>query len=95
MAKANETAEQLEEMLDLEGDESETEETVKPITPADIADATGEDPKRIRAYLRSQYTRPKAVHGKSWDIPAKVAEEVIKHFTPAEEADEEELEEVS
>ena len=95
MAKANETAEQLEEMLDLEGDESETEETVKPITPADIADATGADPKAIRNHLRTNYARPKEMKGKSWDIPPKVAEAVIGHFTPAEEADEEELEEVS
>lgn len=89
-----ETETQLEEMLDLDEETEETEEVRKPITPADIADATGADPKAIRGYLRANHARPKEMKGKSWDIPPAVAEAVIEHFTPAEDADEE-LEEAS
>ena len=78
----------------IEEGEVETEE-VKTFTPAEIADATGADPKAIRAHLRANYTRPLAMKNKSWAIPADVADAVIEHFTASEEDVEEiELEDV-
>jgi hypothetical protein len=83
-----------EELDELNAGVEETEEVRKPITPADIAEATGADPKAIRGYLRSNFPRPKDMKGKSWDIPAGVAEAVIEHFTASDDEDEE-LEEVA
>jgi hypothetical protein len=88
----NEAVEEVDEVIeDDESEETEETEVRKPITPADIALATGADPKAIRGYLRANYTRPKEMHGKSWDIPADVADAVIEHFRPKD--DEEEVDE--
>ena len=54
-------------------------------TPSEIAEATGADPKAVRAYLRSNHARKPEMKGKSWQISAKVAEKVIQHFTASEE----------
>lgn len=71
----------------------EVEET-QPITPSDIADATGADPKAVRAYLRSNFARDPGMKGKSWNIPSEIAAQVIEHFTATEDDESEELEEV-
>jgi hypothetical protein len=73
------------EVDETEGDETEETEVHKPITPADIADATGADPKAIRGYLRANFPRSKEMKGKSWDIPAGVADKVIEHFRTKDE----------
>lgn len=65
---------------------------VKTFTPSEIADATGADPKAIRAHLRANYTRPLEMKNKSWSISADVADAVIKHFT-ADETEEVESDE--
>lgn len=95
MARKDNTAVEEPEVIEVDETETTEEETRKPITPADIAEATGADPKAIRGWLRANYTRPKAMHGKSWDVPAEAAEAAIRHFSPSEDEDAEELEEVS
>lgn len=74
--------------------ETETQEQTF-VTPSEIADATGADPKAVRAYLRSNFSRSKDMKGKSWQIPAEVAEKVIAHFTDSEEDETEEVEDDS
>lgn len=92
MAKANAEVETPE--VDETEDVEETTEVVKPITPGDIADATGADPKAIRAHLRSNFPRSKDMKGKSWNIPADVAAKVIEHFSPSEDEELEDIDEL-
>lgn len=80
---------------ELDSDETEeTEDVRKPITPAQIALATGADPKAIRGYLRANFPRTPEMKGKSWDIPAEVAAKVIERFKPqdVEDVEDDELE---
>lgn len=63
------------------------------MTPREIADATGADPKRIRAYLRANYPRALEVKGTRWAIPSEIAVAVIEHFEAGEEIEDEELDE--
>lgn len=68
-------------------------EAPKTITPGQLAEEIGQDPKRVRAYLRTEFTRPDAEKNTSWALNAKTADAVRDHFTAADdESDEEELE---
>lgn len=58
------------------------------ITPKALAEELGIDPKRLRAYLRREHTRPGEAKGTTWAIPADVADAAREAFTPADEADE-------
>lgn len=81
------TVDELEGIVGDEEVEEAEEETPKPITPADIADATGADPKAIRGWLRANHPRPKGMKGKSWNIKPEVAQAVIEHFTASDDED--------
>ena len=72
----------------------EIEETEVFVTPTEIADATGADPKRVRAHLRAKYTRPLAQKNQSWKLSAEVAAAVIEHFEAGEEIEEDEVDEI-
>lgn len=63
---------------------------VKSFTPSEIAEATGADPKRIRQYLRENYTREASMKGKSWSFNSEVAEDLITQFSPQPEEETEE-----
>jgi len=77
--------------------ETETVEVQETFTPTELASELGVDPKRVRAYLRANFTRPIEAKNTSWMLSAEVAEAVIEHFTASvtdaddSEADEEEL----
>jgi hypothetical protein len=65
------------------------------MTIKEVAEATGADPKTIRAYLRRNFTRPDDAKGSRWGdakkghvLPAPVTAALVEHFTPAEEEDE-------
>ena len=56
---------------------------------AEIAAATGANPKTIRAYLRRNATRSADVKGSRWGntkagyaLSAKLTSELVDHFTP-------------
>jgi len=72
----------VEEVEELEVDETEKPET---FTPTQLAEALNVDPKRLRAYLRANFTRDPAMKGKSWHLSAEVAAIVIEHFTTKED----------
>ena len=62
------------------------------MTIKEIADATGANPKTIRAYLRRNATREADVKGSRWgtakegySLTAKLTASLLEHFTPAEE----------
>lgn len=67
--------------------ESTQTEEARTFTPGEIADACGADPKAVRAFLRSNFSRPAEMKGKSWSIDAETAEQVIEHFTADESAE--------
>jgi hypothetical protein len=64
------------------------------VTPTEIADATGADPKAVRAHLRARYPRALELKGTRWAIPANIAAAVIEHFEAGEEIEDEELEDL-
>lgn len=76
---------------------AQVEAPAKTFTPTELATALGVDPKRIRAYLRANFTRPIEAKNTSWMLDAEVAEVVIEHFTAKVtdvEADESDVEEL-
>ena len=50
------------------------------VTPKVLADEIGVDPKRLRAYLRANFTRPLEVKNTSWAITADAANAAREHF---------------
>jgi hypothetical protein len=87
MARNKDTAvEEVDEVI--EDDESEeTEEARKVLTPSDLADLTGADPKAIRGWLRANFPRSKEMKGKSWDIPLVAWDAAVEYFTPSDDED--------
>ena len=91
--KENTAVEELDERI--ENDESEETEKTKEtkarkvLSPSDLADFTGADPKAIRNWLRSNFPRSKDMKGKSWDIPLKAWDAAVEHFTPSDDEDDE------
>jgi hypothetical protein len=59
-----------------------------PITPKALATELAIDPKRLRAFLRSQYTRPAEAKNTSWTITDEAAKAAREHFAPKPVADE-------
>jgi hypothetical protein len=50
------------------------------MTPKQLANDLGVDPKRLRAYLRANFTRPNEVKNTSWAITPNAANAARKHF---------------
>jgi len=55
-------------------------------TPTELATELKVDAKRIRAYLRSNFTRPAEAKNTSWSLDANVAKDVREHFAPKTKA---------
>jgi hypothetical protein len=49
-------------------------------SPKELAEATGRDPKQIRAYLRKEYERPTEEKNSSWKLTKEEYDEVLAHF---------------
>jgi hypothetical protein len=62
--------------------------TDKTMTPKELAEQLEVDPKRVRAYLRSNHARAIEAKNTSWQIPAAVVKDVREHFTPKAPKDE-------
>ena len=67
----------------------EVTEEATPVTPKDLAEELGVDAKRIRAFLRQEFTRPGEAKNTSWFLSDEAAEAVRDRFTPSEDEDEE------
>lgn len=93
MAKSTQTieGEDVQDLSDiLEDDEdTETEAKASTVTPTEIAEATGADPKAVRAFLRANFARSKDMKGKSWALDADTAAKVIEHFEQSEDDEDE------
>lgn len=50
------------------------------LTPKQLANEIGCDPKRLRAFLRANFTRPNEVKNTSWAITPKAADAAREHF---------------
>ena len=55
----------------------------KPITPTALAKELNVDPKRLRAYLRSNHARPAEAKNTSWTITTPVAAKARAYFRKA------------
>lgn len=62
---------------------SKTQEK-KSYTPTELANELGVDPKRVRAYLRQEYTRDAEAKNTSWNLSDEVAKAVRARFTKVE-----------
>lgn len=51
------------------------------MTPDDIAEELGVDPKRVRDYLRENFTRSEAEKHQPWHVTAQMATALRAHFT--------------
>lgn len=61
----------------------------KSYTPTELANELGVDPKRVRAYLRQEFTRDAEAKNTSWNLSDEVAQAVRTRFTKVEtESDE-------
>lgn len=68
---------------------AKTKETPKAITPKALAEELNVDPKRVRSFLRSEFTRPGEAKNTSWLLDQETADAVRARFTPkSEESDE-------
>jgi hypothetical protein len=50
------------------------------ITPKELANEIGCDPKRLRSFLRANYTRPAEAKNTSWAITNDAAKAAREHF---------------
>lgn len=50
------------------------------MTPVILAKQLKLDPKRLRAWLRKTYPRPRSEHGKRWHLTDKQKAEARRHF---------------
>jgi translation initiation factor 2 beta subunit (eIF-2beta)/eIF-5 len=66
-----------EDVVEELDDEVEEETTY---TPADLAKATGRDPKQVRDYLRKEHTRPIEEKNSDWVITQEIFDSVVEHF---------------
>ena len=60
----------------------QAEETPKVIRPNELAKELGVDGKRIRAYLRTEFTRPGEAKNTNWDLTPEMVTAVKERFTP-------------
>jgi predicted transcriptional regulator len=61
----------------------------KSYTPTELANELGVDPKRVRAFLRQEFTRDPEAKNTSWNLSDEVAQAVRTRFTKVEtESDE-------
>jgi len=57
-------------------------------TPTEVAQMLNVDPKRVRAYLRANFTRPLEAKNTSWILTEEVKDALVDHFTKDESDDE-------
>lgn len=94
MAKAKDTqviepqdVEDLDELLE---DEAEETEETQVIRPNDLAEELGVDGKRIRAYLRQEFTRDSDSKNTNWELTPEMAAKVRDRFTASDEPESDE-----
>jgi hypothetical protein len=57
---------------------------VKHVSPKELALALDVDPKRLRAFLRSNFTRPNEAKNTSWSIGPEAVAAATEHFAKSE-----------
>jgi hypothetical protein len=67
--------------------EESTESTV--IRPNDLATELNVDPKRVRAYLRQEFSRADEAKNTNWELTPEMAAKVRERFTASESDGEE------
>lgn len=72
-------------MNDIAEKQKDKATTTGSIAPKQLAEELGVDPKRIRAYLRSNYSRDDSAKNTNWALTAEVANDVRKHFKEAKQ----------
>jgi hypothetical protein len=91
---AKDTDKVVEEVEDLEVDETEEAETF--MTPKELSEELDVDAKRIRAFLRgSEFARAAAEKNTSWRLDEETADAVRAHFADDEDEDLDEEDEAS
>lgn len=81
MAKAKDNTVELEEI------EEEVEETTSVIRPNDLAEELGVDAKRIRAFLRTEFSRDSEAKNTNWELSPEMANKVRARFTASDDED--------
>lgn len=63
--------------------EPKTEAKAKPvgITPNELADTLSVSPKSLRAWLRTNYTRPLDAKNSSWFLSPEIVKAATEHYT--------------
>ena len=56
----------------------------KYVTPKELANALSVDPKRLRAFLRANFTRPNEAKNTSWSIGPEAVAAATEHFAKSE-----------
>lgn len=64
-----------------------TTEAPKAITPKALAEELDIDAKRLRSYLRSNFTRAAEAKNTTWVIDTDTADAARAYFTPADDTD--------
>lgn len=60
------------------------------IRPGDLAEELGVDAKRVRHFLRAEFTRPLEAKNSSWILTEDQAQAVREHFDPSETEEDDE-----
>jgi hypothetical protein len=71
---------------------TEQKEEATIVRPSDLAEELEVDAKRIRAFLRTEFTRPLEAKNSSWVLTEDQANAVREHFS-ADDSDEEDEDE--
>jgi hypothetical protein len=66
--------------------QTEGGDPVAQITPKELAAKLEVDPKRLRAFLRANFTRPAEAKNTSWSIGPDAVKAATEHFAKSETA---------
>jgi hypothetical protein len=81
-----EEIEDLEE-IDLEDDEELEDDEPTLVTPKVLAASLGINPKKLRAWLRQNFTRTRDEHNTSWFLTQEMIDAATARFTPKDDED--------
>lgn len=68
----------------------EDEETTQVIRPNDLAKELGVDAKRVRTFLRSEFSRDPEAKNTNWELSPEMAAKVRDRFTASDDEDSDE-----
>jgi len=65
----------------------QAEETPKVIRPNELAKELGVDGKRVRAFLRTEFTRPTDAKNTNWELSPEMVTAIKERFAPKSDED--------